>query len=70
MRASAGHAVGFDEIMSATRSYQEHLDEVLRSPAEALAYLEAALAENDAEVFRIALLDVARAQGWWEEESS
>jgi probable addiction module antidote protein len=44
------------------RTYQEHLDEVLRDDEEAVAYLNAALAEDDPEVFLLALRDVARAR--------
>jgi len=43
-----------------TRDYREHLDEVLKDDAEAVAYLNAALAEEDPEVFLLALRDVAR----------
>ena len=42
------------------REYREHLDEVLNDDAEAVAYLNAALAEEDPEVFLLALRDVAR----------
>ncbi len=45
--------------MAKTRDYRTHLDEVLKDDAEALAYLNAALAE-DPEVFLLALRDVAR----------
>jgi probable addiction module antidote protein len=44
------------------RTYQEHLDEVLRDDEEAVAYLNAAPAEDDPEVFLLALRDVARAR--------
>jgi probable addiction module antidote protein len=46
--------------MARTRDYREHLDEVLEDRAEAVAYLNAALAEDDPEVFLLALRDVAR----------
>lgn len=46
--------------MAGRRDYTEHLDEVLTDDAEALAYLNAALAEDDPEVFPLALRDVAR----------
>lgn len=48
--------------MAKARTYQEHLDEVLRDDEEAVAYLNAALAEDDPEVFLLALRDVARAR--------
>jgi DNA-binding phage protein len=48
--------------MARTRDYREHLDEVLKDDAEAVAYLNAALAEDDPEVFLLALRDVARAR--------
>jgi probable addiction module antidote protein len=47
--------------MAKARDYREHLDEALVEDEEALAYLNAALAE-DAEVFLLALRDVARAR--------
>ena len=47
--------------MAMARDYREHLDEALVEHEEALAYLNAALAE-DAEVFLLALRDVARAR--------
>jgi len=46
--------------MTKTRDYREHLDDVLEDDAEAVAYLNAALAEDDSEVFLLALRDVAR----------
>ena len=46
--------------MAKTRSYQQHLDEVLKDDAEAVAYLNAALGEEDPEVFLLALRDIAR----------
>ncbi len=48
--------------MARTRNYQEHLDEALKDDAEAVAYLNAALGEEDSEVFLLALRDVARAR--------
>ena len=44
------------------RDYREHLDDVLKNDEEAVAYLNAALAEDDPEVFLLALRDVARAR--------
>jgi probable addiction module antidote protein len=48
--------------MARTRDYREHLDDVLEDDAEAVAYLDAALAEADPEVFLLALRDVARSR--------
>jgi len=48
--------------MARAKDYREHLDDVLRDPEEALAYLNAALAENDPDIFLLALRDVARAR--------
>jgi probable addiction module antidote protein len=45
--------------MAKARDYRAHLDEVLKDDAEAVAYLNAALAE-DPEAFLLALRDVAR----------
>ncbi len=46
--------------MTKARQYRDHLDQVLRDPAEALGYLNAALSEDDPDVFLLALRDVAR----------
>jgi len=48
--------------MAKARDYREHLDQVLRNDEEAVAYLNAALAEDDPETFLLALRDVARAR--------
>jgi probable addiction module antidote protein len=48
--------------MARTRNYREHLEEVLKDDEEAVAYLNAALAEEDPEVFLLALRDVAGAR--------
>jgi probable addiction module antidote protein len=48
--------------MTRARDYREHLDETIRDAEEAAAYLNAALAEADPEVFLLALRDVARAR--------
>ena len=48
--------------MARTREYREHLDEVLEDNAETVAYLNAALVEEDPEVFLLALRDVARSR--------
>ena len=49
--------------MTRSRRYEEVLDEDLQQPAEAAGYLNACLEEGDAEVFLLALRDVARARG-------
>jgi probable addiction module antidote protein len=49
--------------MSRTRRYEEVMDEDLEDPAEAAAYLNACLQDEDPEVFLLALQDVARARG-------
>lgn len=48
--------------MARARDYREHLDDVLKDDDEAVAYLNAALAEDDPEVFLLALRDLARAR--------
>ena len=48
---------------SKTVSYDEHLHERLKDPKEAAAYLNAALEDEDARVFLVALKDVAEAHG-------
>ena len=45
------------------KDYQEHLLEALKDHDEALAYLNAALADEDPRVFLLALKDVCEAQG-------
>jgi DNA-binding phage protein len=49
--------------MSRSRSYQKELIGYLQNPELAVAYLNAALEENDPELFKIALGNVAEAQG-------
>ena len=46
-----------------TRDYKEHLLESLKDPEEAAAYVNAAMEDNDLQVFLLALRDVADAQG-------
>lgn len=46
-----------------TKSYRDSLLERLRDPAEAAAYLDAALEDEDSQVFLLALRDVAEARG-------
>jgi DNA-binding phage protein len=48
--------------MKATE-YQKDLIEALKDPAEAAAYLNAALEEGDRETFLLALCNVAEANG-------
>lgn len=48
---------------AAVASYEEGLHQALREPAEAAAYLDAALEEGDLQSFLLALRDVAEAQG-------
>lgn len=45
------------------RNYEESLFEALKDPQEALAYLNAALLDEDERVFLLALKDVFAAQG-------
>ena len=56
----SGAIIGADS-MARTRDYREHLCKVLKDDEEAVAYLNAALAEDDPEVFLLALRDVASA---------
>lgn len=46
-----------------TKDYREHLLEALKDPEEAAAYINAAIEDNDLQVFLLALRDVADAQG-------
>ncbi|OGQ05365.1 MAG: putative addiction module antidote protein [Deltaproteobacteria bacterium RIFCSPLOWO2_12_FULL_44_12] len=49
--------------MRTSVSYQKYLIEELKDPEEAAAYLDAALEENDPELFLLALRNVAEAHG-------
>ena len=49
--------------MTKSKAYQEDLIESLQNPREAEAYLNAALEEEDPELFLLALRNVAEAQG-------
>ncbi len=49
--------------MTKSKSYQAELIESLRDPREAVEYLNAALEEDDPELFLLALRNVAEAQG-------
>jgi len=44
-----------------SKSYEQHLDERLRTEAERLAYLQACLELGDADVLQLAVRDVLRA---------
>lgn len=46
-----------------TAKYEDGLEEALADPAEAAAYLNAALEDGSQEVFLLALKDVANARG-------
>jgi probable addiction module antidote protein len=50
-------------MMSKSKAYQAELIESLRDPSEAEEYLNAALEEDDPELFLVALRNVAEAQG-------
>jgi probable addiction module antidote protein len=52
-----------EAIMRKSKAYQAELIESLRDPREAEAYLNAALEEDDPELFLVALRNVAEAQG-------
>ena len=47
-----------------TARYEDGLKAALTNPEEAAAYLNAALEENDQEVFLLALRDIAEARGF------
>ena len=47
-----------------TADYEAGLKEALTDPEEAAAYLNAALEENDQEIFLLALRDIAEARGF------
>jgi probable addiction module antidote protein len=49
--------------MKRTKNYEESLIKALKDPEEALAYLNAALMDEDQEVFLLALKHVLKAQG-------
>lgn len=49
--------------MTHTTDYQRDLIEALKDPAEAAAYLNAALEEGDKEAFLLALRNIAEANG-------
>ena len=49
--------------MATVTEYQKDLIEALKDPAEAAAYLNAALEEGDRETFLLALRNVAEANG-------
>ena len=47
-----------------TEKYEDGLKEALLDPEEAAAYLDAALEENDQELFLLALRDITEAHGF------
>ncbi|HHJ05924.1 MAG TPA: putative addiction module antidote protein [Anaerolineae bacterium] len=47
-----------------TAKYETGLKASLKNPDEAAAYLDAALEENDQEIFLLALRDIAEARGF------
>jgi probable addiction module antidote protein len=51
-------------MIKVSEPYESGLKESLKDPAEAAAYLDAALEEPDQEVFLLALRDVAEAHGF------
>lgn len=54
-------------MVKRTKKYEDSLNESLKDPKEAVAYLNAHLDENEAEeMFLLALRDVARAHGFSE----
>ena len=52
-----------DRRKALTTPYEDFLDKQLKSPKACVAYLNAALEQDDDEAFLLALRDVARAQG-------
>ena len=53
----------FSETKKQHRNFQEYLYEKLQDPKEALAYLNAALQDEDDRIFLLALRDVLEARG-------
>ena len=51
-------------MKNVTVAYEDGLELALQDPKEAAAYLDAALEENDQEVFLLALRDIAEARGF------
>ncbi len=52
------------KVYPASRAYEEGLDERLKTPDYAIAYLNAILEENDPDLLLLGLRDVARAYGF------
>jgi probable addiction module antidote protein len=50
-------------IMTRTKKYKDHLNEALKDPEEAAAYINAAAEEGDFKYFLVAVRNVADAQG-------
>jgi len=53
-----------NRIQPASRPFEEGLDERLKNPEYAIAYLNAILEENDSDLLVLGLRDVARAYGF------
>jgi probable addiction module antidote protein len=51
-------------VYPASRAYEEGLDQRLKSPEYAIAYLNAILEDNDPDLLLLGLRDVARAYGF------
>ncbi|MBI2209994.1 MAG: hypothetical protein HYU47_05255, partial [Deltaproteobacteria bacterium] len=51
------------KVYPASRAYEEGLDERLKNPVYAIAYLNTILEENDPDLLLLGLRDVARAYG-------
>lgn len=52
------------KIFPASRAYEDGLDERLKDPQYAIAYLNAILEDNDPDLLLLGLRDVARAYGF------
>jgi probable addiction module antidote protein len=52
------------KAVPASRAYEEGLDERLKTPEYAIAYLNAILEDNDPDLLLLGLRDVARAYGF------
>ena len=50
-------------MKKATKNCKDYLNETLKDPAEAAAYLNAAIDDGDEKVFLLALRDIAEARG-------
>ncbi len=52
------------KVVPASRAYEDGLDERLKAPEYAIAYLNAILEDNDPDLLLLGLRDVARAYGF------